>query len=135
MLSAALAVAVLPAAGDFVPQPAVRPHLEQGTEGAACAVQLAQARTSIRALVSRGHAQVLRDINGEAAKTWIATLNAFPPETVYAGDTVVVIIGAWSRDVLFGIYRNGCEVTSGSLSPLAFQAIDRAAIAALGEST
>ena len=49
-----------------------------------------------------------------------------------SGDTILAIAAAGSPNVLFAIFKDGCEVTRGALRPQIYRAIDRAATAALG---
>ncbi len=108
------------------------PAVDAPAATSTCPSSLDLTRDRIRALSARGHASVLMDIDGEAAEIWIDKLNLVPPRTAFDGDTVLAIAATWSPNVLFAIFKDGCEVTRGALRPQIYRAIDRAATAALG---
>jgi len=110
------------------------PAVDTPAATSGCPSSLDLTRDRIRTLSARGHASVLMDIDGEAAEIWIAKLNLVPPRTAFAGDTVLAIAATWSPNVLFAIFKDGCEVTRGALRPQIYRAIDRAATTAFGVS-
>ncbi len=91
-----------------------------------CVGPLDDTRARLADLAARGTVAVLTDLEGEMARIWIAKFNAVPPRTEHGGDTVLAIATIWSPNVLFAIFKDGCEVTRGTLGPAAYRAIETA---------
>lgn len=93
----------------------------------ACAGDLADSRQAMRELELLGEAAVMQDVEGDEAETWIAALNAYPPRTDYAGDTLIAVAaGDGTGGVLIALFENGCHVLGGALPAEVYVEISRA---------
>lgn len=92
----------------------------------ACAGDLDASRQMVREMENAGEAAIMQDLDGEEARTWIAALNAYPPQTDYPGDALMAVVTDGSDGVMVALFEDGCHILGGALPAEVYIAVSKA---------